>query len=350
MKKNLLIYLTFIGLAAILAGCEKDGTIVTMSSSPVPPTLTTVPDLTLVRANGNNVLEFVGNPVDPGFTASATYYLDVCAAGNNFDDFLTVWSGNQPKSMKITVSDLNGALLRKFPADASTPIDIRLRAVLTVDAGTGAAGTGANPFSYTSAAKNGSVTLYGLPRLDLINSGLTQKIESALGDGKYMGYVKLDVAKPFTLLNPDLNITYGGSAKTLQTNGPAFVPEASGWNKMTVDVPGMKYELSPFAIGLIGSATPNGWSAPDSKMEYDAAGGFWHITLNLVVGHVKFRVNDTWEDGINLGLGDDTHPGYSLSNLWNNGSSKDIPIDAAGNYTVKLIIGSSTYSATITKN
>ena len=243
-----MIYLTFIGLAAILAGCEKDGTIVTMSSSPVPPTLSTVPDLTLVRANGNNVLEFVGNPVDPGFTASAMYYIDICAAGNNFDDFLTVWSGNQPKSMKITVGDLNGALLRKFPADASTPIDIRLRAVLTVDAGTGAPGTGANPFSYASAAKNSSVTLYGLPRLDLINSGLTQKIESALGDGKYMGYIKLDVTKSFTLLDPDLNITYGGSAKTLQANGPAFVPEANGWNKMTVDVPGMKYELSPFAV------------------------------------------------------------------------------------------------------
>jgi hypothetical protein len=198
--------------------------------------------------------------------------------------------------------------------------------------------------------KNASVTLYGLPRLDLINSGLTQKIESALGDGKYMGYVKLDVAKPFTLLNPDLNITYGGSAKTLQTNGPAFVPEANGWNKMTVDVPGMKYELSPFAIGLIGSATPNGWSAPDSKMEYDPAGGFWHVTLNLVVGHVKFRVNDKWDGGINLGLGDASNPGYSLSNLWNNGGSKDIPIDAAGNYTVKLFIGSSTYSCTFTKN
>jgi len=350
MKKNLLIYLTFIGLASILAGCEKDGTIVTMSANPVPPVLTTVPDLTLIRANGNNVLEFVGTPVDPGFQASATYFIDAAVAGSAFADPVTIWSGSQCKSMKLTVSDLNGTLIRKFPADATTSLDFRLRATLVVDAGTGAPGTGTNTFTYASAIKTVNATLYGLPRLDLVNSGLVQKIESALGDGKYSGYVKLEIAKPFTLLNPDNNTTYGGSAKVLQTNGPALVPEVNGWNKLTVDVNAMTYELKPFAVGLIGSATPNGWSAPDSKMEYDAAGGFWHITLNLIVGHVKFRVNDTWDAGINLGLGDDSHPGYSLSNLWNNGGSKDIPIDAAGNYTVKLFIGTSTYSCTITKN
>jgi len=350
MKKNLLIYLTFIGLAVFLTGCEKDGTIVTMSSSPVAPTLTTIPDLTLLRANGNNVLEFVGTPVDPGFQASATYYIDAAAAGTNFADFVTVWTGNQCQSMKLTVSDLNGALIRKFPTDATTSLDFRLRAALVVDAGTGAPGTGSNPFSYASALKTASAALYGLPRLDLVNSGITQRIESALGDGKYMGYVKLVMANPFTLLNPDANIAYGGSAKVLQTNGPAFVPEIDGWHKMTVDVNAMTYDLGRFAVGLIGSATQNGWSAPDSKMEYDATGGFWHITLDLVVGAVKFRVNDAWDAGINLGLGDATNPGYSLSNLWNNGSSKDIPIDAAGNYTIRLYIGTSTYSSTFTKN
>jgi starch-binding outer membrane protein SusE/F len=350
MKKNLLIYLTFIGLAVFLAGCEKDGEIVTISASPVAPTLTTIPDLALERTNGNDVLEFIGTPIDPGFQASATYYLEACAAGTAFADPVVIWSGVQNESMKITVSDLNGILLKKFPADATTSLDFRVRAVLVVDAGTGAPGTGNTPFSYASALKNASVTLYGLPRLDLVGSGMDQKIESALGDGNYTGYVKLEIANPFTLLDPDANIAYGGSAKVLQTNGPAFIPEFDSWHKMTVNVNDMTYDLDQFAVGLIGSATPNGWSAPDSKMDYDAAGGFWHITLDLLVGYVKFRANDVWDAGINLGIGDDSHPEYSLSNLWNNGSSKDIPIDAAGNYTIRLTIGTSTYSATITKN
>ena len=203
MKKHILIYLTFIGLTALFAGCENDGEIVTMLSNPVAPTLQTLPNLTLERVNGTQMLEFVGTPVDPGFTASATYYLDACAAGTDFADPVVVYSGIEAKSIKISVSDLNGILLKKFPADATTSVDFRLRAVLVVDAGTGAPGTGTNTFSYASAVKNASVTLYGLPRLDLIGSGMDQKVESALGDGTYTGLVKLNTANPFTLLDPD---------------------------------------------------------------------------------------------------------------------------------------------------
>jgi hypothetical protein len=350
MKKKILIYLTFIGLTALFTGCEKDGEIVTILSNPKAPTLQTMPNLSLSRTNGTQVLEFVGTPVDPGFSASVTYYLEACAAGTDFADPVTVWTGTQAQSMKITVSDLNGILLKKFPADATTSVDFRIRGVLVVDAGTGAPGTGTNPFAYMSTPVNASVTLYGLPRLDLIGSGIDQKIESALGDGNYLGYIKLEVAKPFTLLDPDTDVSYGGSNEVLEIDGDAFVSEENGWHKMTVDVNEMTYEMVPFKIGLIGSATPNGWEAPDQKMEYDAAGGYWYITLDLIVGHVKFRVNDDWNSGINLGIGDADHPEYTTSNLWNNGSSKDIPIDKAGNYTVKLYIGTSTFSCTITKN
>ena len=55
------------------------------------------------------------------------------------------------------------------------------------------------------------MTLYGLPRLDLVGSGITQKVESALGDGKYLGYVNLDATMPFTLYDPDGDISYGAN-------------------------------------------------------------------------------------------------------------------------------------------
>jgi hypothetical protein len=247
MKKNLLIYLTFIVLAVFLAGCEKDGEMITMLSNPVAPTLTTVPDLTLQRTSGNDVLEFVGTAVDPGFAASATYYLEACAAGTDFAEPVTVWSGTQSKSMKMTVSDLNGILLKKFPADASSSIDFRLRAVLVVDAGTGAPGTGTNPFSYKSAVKNANVTLYGLPRLN-----------------------------------------------------------------------------------LVGSATPNGWDSPDQKMDYDPATGIWSITLNLVEGEIKFRLNDAWAWNMGYRPG-----GTDLTDLFHNGDNIKV---TAGNYTISLTI------------
>lgn len=349
MNKNLITYIILIGLTGLF-GCEKDETKVVISANPVAPTIKTLPDLTLKRPEGNKVLEFIGTPVDPGFKASATYFLEACAKGNSFADAIILYSGVQDTSIKMTVSEVNAALLKKFPSDQVSSVDFRIRSVLVVDAGTGAPGTSTKPFVYSSGATNANVTIYGLPRLDLINSGITQKIESALGDGAYFGLVKLDATKPFTLKDPDANIVYGANGAALAVNGTGITAAASGWYKLNADTKALTFSLKPFMVGLIGSATPNGWSAPDSKMDYDSQSGLWSITLNLVVGEVKFRANDDWNSGINLGLGDATHPGYSLTNLWNDGGSKNIPISVAGNYTIKLSIGSTTYSCTITKN
>jgi hypothetical protein len=348
MKK--LIYLTFIGLLGFLSACEKDGDQIFLPGDPGLPAITSMPDLTLTRNNGEQILEFVGTPVDPGFTASVKYFLEACAAGDNFSDVTLIQNATSASSFKISVSDLNGLLLKKFPADETSSVDFRIRAQLVVDAGTGAPGVGDDSFEYISETTNASVTLYGLPRLDILNSGIEQKIESALGNGIYSGYIKLDETMPFTLYDPDNAVTYGGSNNVLAANGAAIAPISTGWHKLTANLNDLTYELNDFRIGLIGDATPNGWSAPDQKMDYNAGSGLWEITLDLVAGSVKFRVNDDWSGSVNLGLGDADHPEYTLDNLWNNGSSQNIPIAEAGNYTIKLFIGESTYSATITKN
>ena len=332
MKKNLLIYLTFIGLIGLLTGCEKDGTIVTILPNPVAPTLTTVPDLTLSRANAAQVLEFVGTPVDPGFQASANYVLEACAAGNAFADAVTVYSGIQDTSIKITQSELNGILLKKFPADAVSTVDFRIRSLLVVDAGTGAPGTSTDPMVYSSASKTADVTLYGLPRLDLIDSGLTQKIESAAGDGKYLGYVKLDAAKPFKLRDPDSGITYGASGSALAVDGAGIVVAASGWHRLSADINALTYSVDPYMIGLVGSATANGWNSPDTKMDYDAMTGTWYINdVTLIAGQIKFRLNDGW--AWNLGY-NKANPG-KLDDLFHDGN--DITVEP-GIYDITLTI------------
>ncbi len=326
MKKNLIIYLTVIGLIGLFSGCEKDGTKLVMSTSPIAPAIATMPNLTLTRATGANTLKFVGTPVDPGFAASATYVLEACAKGNNFVDATTILSQVQDTSMKITVSDLNGLLLKKFPADQVSSLDFRIRSVLVIDAG-----TGAKPMVYSSANKSADVTLYGLPRLDLIGSGITQKIESALGDGKYFGYVKLDLVKSFTLKNPDANIIYGDNAGALKVNGsPIAVPAStgSGWYTLSANTTALTYAIAPYMIGLVGSATANGWNSPDTKMDYDTQTGEWYITTNLIVGEIKFRHNDGWS--WNLGW----NP--AKTSLVHNGDN--IAIAVAGSYTIRLTI------------
>ena len=352
--KNLLIYLSFIGLIGLLFSCEKDETKVVMMTNPIAPTIQTVPDLTLKRTSGNDTLVFVGTAVNLGFQASATYFLEACAKGNNFTDPLVLISNIKPTALKISVSELNGILLKKFSADQVSSVDLRLRSILSVDAGTGALGTSTKPFEYISEVKNVNVTLYGLPRIDLIGSGIDQKIESAMGDGKYSSYVKLDKTKAFTLKDPDAGTVYGASGAALAVNGTGINlgTGESGWYKLTADTKALTYSIAPYMIGIIGSATPNSWNSPDTKMDYDAPSGTWRITLDLqpsldngvMKSEYKFRLNDGW--------------------AWNlGGTTEKLLVDAGnlvaspGNYTIVLTItnpnsikGEVAGFCTITKN
>jgi hypothetical protein len=346
MNKNLLIYLIFIGLSGLLSNCKKDETKIIISASPIAPTITTLPNLTLKRVMGLDSITFISTAVDPGFQASATYFLEACVKGNNFQDPISILSAVQDAQMKITVSDLNGIFLKKFPADQVSSVDFRIRAVLSIDAG-----TGYTPMVYSSATKSADVTVYGLPRLDLIGSGITQKIESALGDGKYSGYVKLDKTKPFTLKDPDANIVYGNSGGKLAVNGTGITSTDTGWYKFTADTKALTYTLEAYMIGLIGDATPNGWNSPDSKMDYDAVQGCWFITIDLTNAMIKFRLNDGWATnwGGN-GSGDGTADNYSnATTVPLSAGGKNIGLlGGAGNYTIKLYIAD--LKATIVKN
>lgn len=325
MKNRIILFLAIIGLAGLFTSCEEDGEKVFFSENPIPPALVTVPDLTLERNNATDTLVFTGSAVDPGFIASANYFLQACPAGTGFENPVQIYSGVTVDTIKITVSELNTIMLKAFPADQASDVDLRIRAVLTVDAGTGAPGTGDNPMEYLSETTTASVTVFGLPRLDLIDSGMEQKIQSPNGDGVYSGFVKLDPASPFTLLDPDNSISYGATGDALVVDGSGITADAAGWHKLTVNTNDMTYSVEAYMIGLVGSATPNGWDSPDQKMDYDLATDTWYITLDLVDGEIKFRLNDGW--AWNLGGTED--------NLVHNGDNITV---TAGNYTITLTI------------
>lgn len=92
--------------------------------------------------------------------------------------------------------------------------------------------------------------------------------------------------------------------------------------------------------GIIGSALTgsddDGWNA-DVDMTYDESTGKWSITIDLFVGTIKFRANDSWT----LNLGDDNSDG-SL-----NQDGANIAVTEAGNYTITLDVGSNSYTITL---
>lgn len=347
MKSKLLIFLAVIGLAGLFTSCEEDLEIITMSDVTAPE-LISVPNLELLRDKATDTLEFIGTAVDPGFTASATYILEAAAAGSDFADPVSIYSGSQCTSIKLTVSDINSLLLSKFTEDQTSSADFRIRAQLNVEAGTGAPGTGSDPFEYSSTTTTADITIFGLPKLDLLDSGIDQKIQSKNGDGVYSGYVSLDATMAFTLYNSDNTTTYGGTGDVLSADGDALVPPATGWNKLIVNLNDMSYVLEQFSPGVVGAFTD--WSGlPDKVMDWDIKANHWTITLDLPTGPMKFRLNSDW--GTNWGQGVDGDidlPANGVVDLPN--STGNINITEAGNYTINATFDGGSGKATFIKN
>ncbi len=336
MNKKIFLYLTFIGLIGLLFSCEKDETKAVLSADPIVPTIVTTPDLTLKRANGTNVLEFVGTPLEPGFQASVTYFLEVCAKGNNFKDAIVILSDKQDLSMKITVGDLDGKLLTKFPADQVSSLDFRIRSVLTLSNGTGS-------YVYNSAIKTIDVKTYGPPALALTVGGKLQTVVSAADNKVYTGWIYTD-GTPFQLTNIDDGKKYGGVlvagevTATLTENGPAIALEAGAYN-FTADINTgkMKLTIADVTIGIIGDAV-GGWS-DDTKMVFNFTDRTWNITKTVTAGGIKFRTHNSWA-AVNVAY-DPAAP--SLTNLYQantrpNTDSQDIKDIAPGKYNIKLYL------------
>ena len=89
--------------------------------------------------------------------------------------------------------------------------------------------------------------------------------------------------------------------------------------------------------GVIGDATPGGWGT-DTNMTWDATTKVLKVTLNMTVGAFKFRANDDWAVNVGGNMGALTQDGAN------------IPIAAAGNYTITLDVSKAVYSCTVTKN
>ncbi len=337
MNKRIFIYLTFIGLIGLLFSCEKEGTKAVLLDSPIAPTITTVPNLTLKRANGLNVLEFIGTPVNVGFQASATYYLEACVKGNNFVDALLLLSDVQDLSMKITVADLDAKLLTKFPADQVSTVDFRIRSVLSLSSGTGS-------YSYSSAVKSIDATTYGPPTLALTVAGTAQGITSPADNKIYTGWVYTD-GTAFQFTNKDDSKKYGGvlpaDALTcpLTENGAAISLGAGAYN-ITADINSgvMKMTIVDVTIGIIGDAV-GGWDN-DTKMIYNFTDHTWNITKTVTAGGIKFRTHGGWAS-VNVAY---NPAGHNLNNLYQNNGTKDsdnIGDIAPGKYTIKLYLETS---------
>jgi len=191
---------------------------------------------------------------------------------------------------------------------------------------------GVDPMTYTAVAMNwgviGGLTGWG--------SQIALTYDPAVR--VWRGGIHLPAGPWKFRANDNWDYNYGATAGSLNlvAGGDNIETTVEDDYAITLDLSTpLAYTYRADRWGLIGDATPGGWS-DDTNMTWDAVNGRFTVTLNLTAASFKFRANDGW----------DYNFGGSLSALTPGGDN--IAVAEAGNYTITL--NPWTRVATMTKN
>lgn len=140
-----------------------------------------------------------------------------------------------------------------------------------------------------------------------------------------------------------MNDTWGGDYGDVEPDGVLDqqsdnnINVTAGYYLITVNFNTLEYSIEDTEIwGVVGSATPNGWDGPDTKLVPDFSNpGVWVLKdMTLNDGQIKFRPNDTWSNDYG-----DVEPDGILD------QESDNNIDVtAGTYTITINWNDNSYT------
>ena len=157
----------------------------------------------------------------------------------------------------------------------------------------------------------------GWKQIDVLNSE----------DGvNFKGYMYLNQKGFKFCTQPNWDGTNYGGAFFGESEDNIMMTQEAGFYQVDVDLSAKTYTLTPFTIGIIGSATPKGWDG-DTDMTYNPEERCWELkNVELIDGEMKFRHTNDWS----------LSWGGELDNLTTQ-NGPNIAV-AAGTYDIKLVV------------
>ena len=342
----------------LLASCEKTTDDGIQLSDPIAPVLIN-PDgngeYILTKASENNPFEtFIWSAADYGQPIVSNYTLQLDSADRDFSNGIEMKESTTSLSQNITVGDFNQRLLDLgFTPKIPGVVQVRVNAV----------NNNTSISSITSNIVDLKVTTFDATKIypklyipgsyqaaggygnDWDPSNEKSVIWSVEENGKFEGYINFGVADASWKFSDVPSWTGGdwgdgNSDGLLDKDGNISMITEAGYYKLNVDwsADPKPWKFMKTDWGLIGSSTPGGWDS-DTDMSFDMDNLNLTVTVDLIVGEIKFRANDAWD--LSYGM---SKPGII------GGTNDNIPIESAGNYTIVLDLSKAVYTYTITKN
>ncbi|PJJ10526.1 SusE-like outer membrane protein [Flavobacterium sp. 1] len=372
MKKIIISLILLTGTLASLVSCSDEtldpvGSVVKNTAVSSPATGT---DYILeAKTASNDVFTVKWSSVDFGYVAAVTYQLQIVkSTSTNFDaDAKTFDLGSFNEGLEETIHqetltqrELNSVLLSaggspsekgsyKFRVVAS-PSGQEVKGTNKLVSKSGEVPFTATPYDtfdefdklYVPGNFGGSSTYADW------NPANAPKIYSPSNDGKYEGFVWMNVTSPAfkftddqTWTNDKGDISDPNTFTTLvHTNGKDIKPtNGAGTYFITVDWLKNTYSIAPRHVGVIGAATPSGWDAA-TYLNYEtnvASPYFRMYTINLALkaDAILVRLADDWSVKMGSVSGSkETLVATSANKIKFNGG--DMVVPAAGNYKIVL--------------
>lgn len=352
-------------ITAFVASCKKDETKAVVLPGAAMTLNSNQTTLVLLQANaGSPAVTFTWDAAKFNYDAAVVYTVQISKGGTNFSSATTTELNMGSLLTKaFTVGEFNAKVIDVVPFGSAQQVQVRIKASV----GSNVDPIYSNVVSMTVTAYR-DIVVYEFPQALRIAGNyqgwspatapkIVDKQASGTTGTNYEGYINFTNASPAFKMVKGSDWSagdFGGSAGTL-TNGGSDLTLAGGAGvyKLNANTANMTWSATKInSWAVTGNATPLGWPAgpggtpgQDHDLTFNAADGSWSVTINLLVGELKFRANDDW--GINFGDNNtptprDNKPDYGGDN---------IPITVAGNYTITLDIGiAGNYSYTIKKN
>lgn len=371
MKNILSIGFAILIAAVFASSCKKKGENVVIGNATKPVLSVSTPTFTdtlylSADSAANNAADFSWTAANWGVNTAVRYAVEMIVKGDDWEN-ATVTPMDQAKTISYTQEELNNAVIAmNVPMGTTATISARVKSFID----------GTNQVVYSNVVDK-VVSTYSTniiyPKMYFPgdyqgwspDNANCPYIESKTNNGKFVGifeHTKADgtaSSGEFKMTpQPNWSYDFGDNGSTLTdpnsgsgvigplsagTNGTNF-KLANGTYLINVDTIGLTWSYELANWGLIGDATPGGW-ASDQNMRYNTATKMYEITIDLIVGSVKFRKNDDWGTNIGWATGSDGDPIPAFDTPYIGGQGgKNIGITAAGNYTFSLDPATKTFS------
>ena len=278
------------------------------------------------------------------------YTVEIAPSGTNFENSIVIGNTNT-NAISVNIANFNGQVVQAglFPFVEGS-LHLRVKSNIgdenLLPQYTNPITLAVTPFTtdLPKLAVPGNHQGWDPPNAPLLAS-------SAFGETDYEGYVWLDGEYKF--LAPDQtgafdwgNTDWGDDGTF---TGILIADDESNCNASTAgyyfvqaDTDALTYSISSVNWGVIGAATPTGWDS-DTDFIYMSDTSTLEVDIDLVPGEFKFRGNNEWDNGFDLGTLDDDGFLQTGGNLTFDGT--------AGNYHVVLDLSNPrAYTYTLTQN